>query len=464
MLKIKFWTWRVVVLTLALVALPFGISYAFSGHSRYFESARGYSQKGDWKNAIPEYQKAVEAVPDDALAWANFGVALSESGAHKEALLAYEKALQLKYDGAVMRFNRGLSFAKLNLLEEAEKEFKVALDLDPRLPKAEFNLGLIYKIQGRNEEASALVDKLYLKNPELAKQLFDQVPPKYKVAAVDGGGKLTGRITFNGPPPPPRTFHLVHMPNIEFCSRISDGQGHRLVYDFVISETSGLKDVVVTVLGVQKGKPFPPSQKNLNFKIDRCHVDQYVIGINNGDNIVVDNIDPVTHEIATYEIDYVNATQKDFKAVPPKTTQMRSAFVHSRTKEFYVRCNLHEFIEMRGLMVNNPYYTITNADGRFAIDDLPPGTYEVMAWHPFIKTVHGTVTVEPGKEAKLELTFDGKEERRRIYEDDIKGYRFQPWYDSNRNFYGGERKDDAVEVLQNQNPPPSTGKQNDDRL
>ena len=35
-----------------------------------------------------------------------------------------------------------------------------------------------------------------------------------------------------------------------------------------------------------------------------------------------------------------------------------------------------------------------------------------------------------------------------LYHDDIKGYRFNTWYDSNKKFYGGERIDDPVEELQ----------------
>ena len=35
-----------------------------------------------------------------------------------------------------------------------------------------------------------------------------------------------------------------------------------------------------------------------------------------------------------------------------------------------------------------------------------------------------------------------------IYNDDWEGYRFQPVYDSNENFYGGSRIDDPIEILQ----------------
>ena len=44
--------------------------------------------------------------------------------------------------------------------------------------------------------------------------------------------------------------------------------------------------------------------------------------------------------------------------------------------------------------------------------------------------------------------FKGEDERRKLYQDDIEGYRFNTWFDSKKKFYGGPRIDDPVEELQ----------------
>ena len=47
------------------------------------------------------------------------------------------------------------------------------------------------------------------------------------------------------------------------------------------------------------------------------------------------------------------------------------------------------------MSVNNPYYTLTDGNGDFAIEIIPPGTYQLVVWHP--QTGHGvtkTVTVQ----------------------------------------------------------------------
>ncbi|GJL80196.1 MAG: hypothetical protein NPINA01_31850 [Nitrospinaceae bacterium] len=413
----------------------------------HYQKGIRYSQVKNWQDAAVEFQSAIAMDPKHALAHANLGVAYSQTGKHKDALLKFDEALRLGYDHAFLRYNRGSSFARLRLLEEAETEFERALQMDSRMSKARYDLGIVYIMQNRPEKAREQVNYLYSKNQKLAKKLFDQVPPDYKVASINDGGTLSGRVTLTGPTPRARSFHLIHAPNIEFCSRISDGRGHRILKDFTVSANSGLKDTVIAILGVKKGKPF--STEMQRFNIDRCHSDQYVIGVRNGENILLENKDPIRHEIATYEINSASyVKQKSNKAVVKHSSHVRSAFVGQDTDEFLIKCNLHPFLQTRGVMVDNPYYAISDADGNFTLKDIPSGTYEVLAWHPFIPTQKGTVTIQADGVAQLDFEFKSEDVRRKLYHDDLDGYRFQPWFDTFEKFYGGPRVDDPVEILQ----------------
>ena len=413
---------------------------------RYYADGIQLSQAKYWKEAADEFRKAVQVDPGHKLAHANLGVTLSRLGNHKEALLAFDEAITLGYDHPLLRYNRGLSFAKLNLIEEAVQELELSLKMNPRNVKADYNLGLLYIKQNKLDDAKKQVNLLYTRNNDLAKKLFDSIRPKYKIMSVDNGGSIKGRVSLTGKVPSPRFFPLIASPNLEYCNRISDGKGHRILFDFTVSESRGLKDTVVKLIGVPKGKPF--LSKIQKMVMNRCHTPKYVIGARNGETLLLENTDPIRHEIVAYEFTDGGVNQRSHRPVDANTSQTRDIFVKSKTENFLIKCNLHPFLQSRGIIVENPYYAITDEEGNFSIKDVPPGTYEVVAWHPFISNQIRAITIEPENQSTLNFEFNGTNVQRTIYADNMQGYRFAPVYDSKENFYGGSRIDDPIEILQ----------------
>src|SRR3989304_5264462 len=83
----------------------------------------------------------------------------------------------------------------------------------------------------------------------------------YDEIVVADGGTLTGKVILDGPVPEPRIFPLALYPFGPFCEKnkaISDGQGNVRISEFTVVPDGGLKDVVVAVQGVRRGKPFKP--------------------------------------------------------------------------------------------------------------------------------------------------------------------------------------------------------------
>ena len=413
---------------------------------RYYSDGIQLSRAKYWKEAADEFRKAIQVDPEHKLAYANLGVSLSQLEKHKDALLAFDEAITLGYDHALLRYNKGLSFAKLNLIEEATQELEFSLKMDPRNVKANYNLGLLYIKQNKSDDARKQVNLLYIRNNDLAKKLFVSIPPKYKVMSVDNGGSLAGRVSLTGKVPSPRFFPLIASPNLEYCNRISDGKGHRILFDFTVSESRGLKDTVVKLIGVLKGKPF--LNKIQKMVMNRCHTPKYVIGARNGETLLLENTDPIRHEIVAYEFTDGGVNQRSHRPVDANTSQTRDIFVKSKTENFLIKCNLHPFLQSRGIIIENPYYAITDEEGNFSIKDVPPGTYKVAAWHPFIPNQIRTITIEPENQSTLNFEFNGTNVQRTVYNDNGQGYRFAPVYDSKENFYGGSRIDDPIEILQ----------------
>jgi hypothetical protein len=56
-------------------------------------------------------------------------------------------------------------------------------------------------------------------------------------------------------------------------------------------------------------------------------------------------------------------------------------------------------------VLDNPFFAVSGTDGSFKLPDLPPGKYEVTAWHEVFGEQKQAVNVEAGKPLKLEFTF-----------------------------------------------------------
>jgi hypothetical protein len=65
-------------------------------------------------------------------------------------------------------------------------------------------------------------------------------------------------------------------------------------------------------------------------------------------------------------------------------------------------CNIHPW--MRGwIVVTDDAAAVSGADGRFRIDDVPPGTYELRVWHEALKGAPQKITVAAGKPAVINV-------------------------------------------------------------
>ncbi|HYR69622.1 MAG TPA: carboxypeptidase regulatory-like domain-containing protein [Candidatus Dormibacteraeota bacterium] len=68
-----------------------------------------------------------------------------------------------------------------------------------------------------------------------------------------------------------------------------------------------------------------------------------------------------------------------------------------------VYCDIHSDMAGFVLVVPNHAYVQPDADGRFALPSLPPGTYTVIAWHPDLKSVRRTVQIPETGDVTVDL-------------------------------------------------------------
>lgn len=66
-------------------------------------------------------------------------------------------------------------------------------------------------------------------------------------------------------------------------------------------------------------------------------------------------------------------------------------------------CRVHSEMEGFVVVLQNPYFAVTDKDGRYQIAGVPPGSYTLAVWHPKAKAQPKPVTVDASKPATVDF-------------------------------------------------------------
>jgi plastocyanin len=167
----------------------------------------------------------------------------------------------------------------------------------------------------------------------------------------------------------------------------SDGKSLGNVFVYVKDGLGGYIDDTPT-------KPATIDQKN-------CRYHPHVFGMRVGQPLEIINDDPTLHNIHAQP----KANQEFNTGQPIQGMKMTHTFT---AKEVMVpfKCDVHGWMNAYVGVLDHPYYAVTDKDGKFDLQTLPPGTYTIEAWHEKLGTLEQKVTIGP-KETK-EITFSFK--------------------------------------------------------
>jgi len=228
----------------------------------------------------------------------------------------------------------------------------------------------------------------------------------YEVKPVLHGGTVTGTVRFDGEPPPPTGFELRRYPDREYCGALSDGSGYRFLREVAVGPEQGLKDVILTIQGIEQGKPFPFETMKLETNI--CQFVPFVSVMRDQHPITVKNLDDVSHDLQVYEREWEHIFIMFHRPALTKAGTSDVIRFTGNRRGVIMQCGMHPYMQGHGLAVDNPYYALTGLEGTFVIADLPAGTYRIKAWHPILGEQVQEVTVAANGTASVGFTFKAK--------------------------------------------------------
>ena len=217
----------------------------------------------------------------------------------------------------------------------------------------------------------------------------------YDVAAVSGGGRVTGKVSFKGAAPAPKSIAITK--DNQVC-----GTGNRDIVEVAVKD-GNLRGAVVYVAKIDKGKDWGEFDKPV---LDQkgCRFAPDVLVVKKDVDLTIRNSDPVLHNIHTYEI--IGTVRRTmFNVGQPDKGDMKQPMKVRRANAVKIECDAHDFMHAWAFAADNPYAAVSGDDGSFAIDNLPPGEYEVKAWHPVLGEKSAKVTVASGAAANASFEF-----------------------------------------------------------
>ena len=198
-------------------------------------------------------------------------------------------------------------------------------------------------------------------------------------------GSVSGTITTSAKGTPPLRVTIDQ----KVC-------GNELPDEAIVVDGQGrLANVVISLVGLKR-----PEGKEAVVLNERCRFAPRVQVTRPSASVRTTSKDPVLH---TTQAQSENGRTIFNVALPVPGINISKPIGAAGTVR--LNCNTHPW--MRGwVIVTDDASAISGADGRFSIDNVPPGTYEVRVWHESLKGAPQKLTVVAGK--PTELTFQLK--------------------------------------------------------
>ena len=192
----------------------------------------------------------------------------------------------------------------------------------------------------------------------------------YKVVNVTDGGTISGTVKWAGPVP--RTLEFPITKDAQICD--PDSRKTTDLERLIIGPDGGVANTVVYLKNISSGKAMDLPEQRRHLDQKRCRYIPHILLLPEKGALDMTSSDATLHTIhmdgaATFNLPF------PFPGRVTERNMPAAGLVH-------LRCNGgHVWMNAEMMVVTHPYYAVTDESGRFQFTDVPPGTYQIVAWH-----------------------------------------------------------------------------------
>ena len=169
--------------------------------------------------------------------------------------------------------------------------------------------------------------------------------------------------------------------------------GSDIPNESMLIDNKGVRNSVISLHGKKLKKK--SGEYKLNQK--QCQYEPHVIAIPVNSELKIHTSDPINHNIHTYSFENDPINIMFLPGQDAYSQEMEEAEI------IKVECDLHNWMRAWIVVTPNAYSTVSDSDGSFEIPDVPPGKYELTAWHETLGSITKSITV--GNDG-LNINFD----------------------------------------------------------
>ena len=203
---------------------------------------------------------------------------------------------------------------------------------------------------------------------------------------------VTGTVTFSGDAPRFPPFNMSAEPD---CIKLHGG---RVPSDRVLISDGKVQDVLVWVSKGLEGKRFPVRTDLVNLDQKGCIYKPHVVAVQMGQSLNITNSDPTTHNVHPLPRENREWNKSQTSGAPAIDYKFPRAEMR-----IAVKCNIHPWMQAYIHVIEHPYFAVTDAEGKFEIGNLPPGTYTLQAVHERLGEQESEITVGASESQQVDF-------------------------------------------------------------